>query len=148
VDSTLVKNKNDVEIRLKYSNRALRIPLMMGAGFSSWGLFNFFANNASPDFASLFISQNWPLFFGVVYFVSYAYMYYFGYMVVNSQFLKKTDIFQRKIEILNIKACKSFSKDYIIQSDKNDLYISSSVVAEDSMRFLLKFLKENNIPLT
>jgi hypothetical protein len=149
VDSTLVKNKNDVEIRLKYSNRALRIPLLMGAGFSSWGLFNFFTNSSvSADLESLFISQNWPLFFGLVYFLSFAYMHYFGYMVVNSQHLKKTDIFQRKVEISKIKACKSFSKDYIIQSDKNDLYISSSVIAADSLRFLLKFLKENNIPMT
>ncbi len=148
MDSTLVENKNDVEIRLKYSNRALRIPLLMGTGFSAWGLFNFFTNSVSADFDSLFISQNWPLFFGLVYFLSYAYMLYFGYMVVNSQYLKKTDIFQRKVEISQIKACKSFAKDYIIQSDKNDLYISSSVVAVDSLRFLIKFLKENNIPMT
>jgi len=97
VDSTLVKNKNDVEIRLKYSNRALRIPLLMGAGFSSWGLFNFFYKQQCLCGSREFVYQSELAF---VFWIGlfFEFCIYALFRIYGSQFptLKKDRYFSEK----------------------------------------------------
>ncbi|MGB0776696.1 MAG: hypothetical protein ACPGR7_01590 [Flavobacteriaceae bacterium] len=139
MQSTLSKEQHDYSIRIMYSSSALSVPLIMGAVFFSWGLYNF-----SGD---LFDLKNWPIHFGIFYMLSYIYMKVFGFMLVNNNFFKKLDLFQRKTDWSEIRLCKKYSKDFILKTDHKDIYISAGLVDKKSLTFLLKFIKEKGIAI-
>ena len=147
MDSTLSKEQHDHSIRIKYRRSVLSIPLVMGLVFTLWGFYNWSTTGYGLDWGSLLEFRNWPIFFGVFYLINYTYMKVLGFLLLNQLFLKRVDIFGKKVFWDEVIVCKKYSKDFILKTASKDFYISSGLIDPESLDFLLRYIKERGIEI-
>ncbi|MCY2686803.1 hypothetical protein [Salinimicrobium sp. TH3] len=89
-------------------------------------------------------SSNWPFWIWIIlslgYISHYTFEYFNQYLKIENGFIYKTSFFPRKVELNKVRKFKKFAGDYIIETDKSELRIDTTLIDRDSLKELDKAL--------
>ena len=81
----------------------------------------------------------------LMYLGLYLYQRKNQYLIIKNGFIKKNDLFGKKLNLNEIRQIKKFAGDYILKTDKTELTINTQLIEPDSLTLLKAQLEQLNI---
>lgn len=126
-------------MKIRYKKKRLRFLLIM---IVLWAVL-LIANLLFNEFNTW--SQSIGILLPMLFITTYTYQYLNQYLTVENELIYLNSPFSKKIEFRKVNKIKKFAGEYILESDKKELRIDTTLIDPESLTYLNEKLKSLNL---